>query len=131
MLLNKQGHYNETMVEVIDIIISYDLDFCLGNTVKYLLRCSKKGRFASDIEKAIDYLDLLIRLDKVPLGFFCGVLPISAVTDDRELHPEVFTALTKLFFSLKYGEPKNRIAMFKEVLEELKCLETCCTQCSL
>ena len=41
---------------VIDVIEAFDLDFRLGNAVKYILRARKKGQFEVDLEKAAWYL---------------------------------------------------------------------------
>jgi hypothetical protein len=42
-------------VEVIDI--TQHLNFCLGNAVKYILRCDQKGSPEQDLRKAIWYLE--------------------------------------------------------------------------
>jgi hypothetical protein len=49
-------HYKGNNFEVIDIIEDYNLNFNLGNAIKYILRCDKKGNKQQDIEKAIWYL---------------------------------------------------------------------------
>ena len=35
------------------------IGFCKGNIIKYVVRCDKKDSMVSDIEKAIDYLQIL------------------------------------------------------------------------
>ena len=51
-------HYTEGKIECIDFIIDKQLNFCLGNAVKYIVRAGKKeGNSAEqDIRKAIQYL---------------------------------------------------------------------------
>lgn len=49
-------HYKGNNLEVIDVIESFDLNFRLGNSVKYILRAGKKGSKKTDLEKAIWYL---------------------------------------------------------------------------
>jgi hypothetical protein len=49
-------HYQGNSIEVIDIIEDFDLNFHLGNAIKYILRCDKKGNKIQDLEKAIWYL---------------------------------------------------------------------------
>jgi hypothetical protein len=49
-------HYCGASSQPIDIIEEFDLNFCLGNAIKYILRCNKKGEKKSDLEKAIWYL---------------------------------------------------------------------------
>lgn len=50
-------HYNITKFEVIDIIEEFELDFHLGNAIKYILRAKHKGKYKEDLEKAIWYLN--------------------------------------------------------------------------
>lgn len=49
-------HYNIGAIEVIDAIEDWNLNFCLGNAVKYIARCEHKGHKKEDLEKAIWYL---------------------------------------------------------------------------
>lgn len=35
--------------------------FIKGNIIKYVVRCDKKGNASSDIKKAINYLELLLK----------------------------------------------------------------------
>ncbi len=43
-------------MEVIDVIEAFDLGFCLGNSIKYILRAGKKENRHADLLKAIWYL---------------------------------------------------------------------------
>jgi hypothetical protein len=54
--VNHPSHYMGNGVEAIEVIESYDLDYHLGNAMKYLLRSSKKGNERQDIEKSHWYL---------------------------------------------------------------------------
>ncbi len=56
-LVNNPKHYQGNKFEVIDIIEDFELGFRLANTVKYILRCDKKGNRKQDLEKARWYLD--------------------------------------------------------------------------
>ena len=38
------------------------IGFCKGNVIKYVVRCGKKEDAMSDIDKAINYLELLKRV---------------------------------------------------------------------
>ncbi len=51
---NKPEHYKTTSIDVIDFVKIYDLNFNLGNVVKYV--CRNKGTDKEDYKKAIDYL---------------------------------------------------------------------------
>lgn len=44
-------------IEAIDVIEAFNLGFCLGNTVKYVLRAGKKGERLEDLRKAAWYLE--------------------------------------------------------------------------
>ena len=51
-------HYNTGKIEVIDFIEDQNLNFHLGNAVKYISRAGKKdpAKFREDLGKAIWYL---------------------------------------------------------------------------
>jgi len=53
---NHPSHYQGQKYEVIDIIEDFELNFCLGNAIKYILRAGKKGDKKEDLRKAIWYL---------------------------------------------------------------------------
>lgn len=54
------NHYGgeESPYEAIKVIEAWDLDFCLGNTVKYISRAGKKDpkKLVEDLKKAQWYL---------------------------------------------------------------------------
>lgn len=54
--VNHPPHYNFGKIEVIDVIEDWDLDFHLGNTVKYIARSPHKGTQLEDLKKAAWYL---------------------------------------------------------------------------
>ncbi len=47
---------------VLDFIIDQQLDFTLGNVVKYVCRAKHKGKELEDLKKAAVYLDRQIKL---------------------------------------------------------------------
>ena len=55
-LIDHPQHYKGKGIEAIDVIEAFLLDFNLGNALKYILRCNKKGSKKQDIQKAIWYL---------------------------------------------------------------------------
>lgn len=55
--VNHPSHYKGRGVESIEVIEAFDLGFCLGNAVKYILRAGKKGDKIEDLQKAIWYLN--------------------------------------------------------------------------
>lgn len=57
-MVNHPPHYkSESGLESIDVIEAFGLGFHLGNAVKYILRCEKKGAAVEDLKKARWYLD--------------------------------------------------------------------------
>ena len=54
--VNHPSHYVKG-IEPIDIIESWDLNFSLGNAIKYILRSPYKGKQIEDLEKARWYID--------------------------------------------------------------------------
>tara|TARA_R110000803_G_scaffold156827_2_gene221351 strand:+ start:852 stop:1055 length:204 start_codon:yes stop_codon:yes gene_type:complete len=58
-----QPHYeNGKDYDVIDIINDYQLNFCRGNILKYVIRAGKKRDELQDLLKAKDYLEREIQL---------------------------------------------------------------------
>lgn len=59
--INHPAHYGgkDNIYEAIKIIEHYKLGFCLGNTLKYILRAGKKDpeKYIEDLEKAKWYLE--------------------------------------------------------------------------
>lgn len=56
--VNHPAHYGgaDNPYEAIKVIEAWGLDFCLGNTVKYISRAGKKGDELEDLRKAEWYL---------------------------------------------------------------------------
>ena len=60
--VNAPSHYIEGRAyEPIDVIEDWGLDFCLGNTVKYISRAGRKNDTLEDLKKARWYLDRRIK----------------------------------------------------------------------
>jgi hypothetical protein len=60
-MVNHPNHYGgeDNVYETIKVIEAWDLDFCLGNAVKYISRAGKKDKDKEleDLEKAAFYLE--------------------------------------------------------------------------
>ncbi len=55
------SYYKSSLGEVIDLVEAYDLNFCTGNILKYILRAGKKSKDPLiDLMKARWYLDRYI-----------------------------------------------------------------------
>ena len=59
-LIHKASHYNYGSIEVIDVIRDWNLNFCLGNTLKYIARADHKGTAIQDLRKAKEYINMEI-----------------------------------------------------------------------
>lgn len=56
-LVNHPPHYKAGGIETIDFIEAKDLNFRLGNVIKYVARAEKKGNPLEDLKKAKWYLE--------------------------------------------------------------------------
>lgn len=66
-MVNHPDHYNQGGIECFDVIKAfYGKDafegFCAGNVLKYTMRYKHKGNPKQDLEKAIFYLNEIIKL---------------------------------------------------------------------
>ena len=59
--VNRPSHYTEgRRFETIEVIEDWDLDFCLGNAVKYISRAGRKDDTLQDLKKAQWYVNRAI-----------------------------------------------------------------------
>lgn len=58
--INHPEHYCYGKYEPIDVIRDWQLDFCLGNVVKYIARAGRKGDTLEDLKKAKQYIEFEI-----------------------------------------------------------------------
>ena len=62
--VNHPSHYNKG-IETIDYIESWNMDFNIGNVIKYVTRAGHKDNKLEDLEKAKWYLEREINKAKV------------------------------------------------------------------
>lgn len=67
--VNHPAHYGggDNPYETIKVIEAWELDFCLGNAVKYISRAGKKGDTLEDLKKARWYIERAIQQREVKL----------------------------------------------------------------
>lgn len=55
----ENAYYKRNGIEAIDVIDAFDLNFALGNVIKYVLRAGLKNKETrlEDLRKARDYLE--------------------------------------------------------------------------
>jgi transcriptional regulator with XRE-family HTH domain len=56
-MVDHPSHYNMGEYEAIDVIEDWNLNFNLGNAVKYISRAGHKDNIVQDLKKAMWYLD--------------------------------------------------------------------------
>jgi len=60
--VDRPSHYvSGRKYEPIDVIQDWELDFCLGNALKYISRAGRKDHLTKDLHKAIWYLERKIK----------------------------------------------------------------------
>lgn len=62
--VNHPAHYKVGGIETADFILAKQLDYWLGNVVKYVSRAQHKGNYLQDLEKAQWYLSRAIEMEK-------------------------------------------------------------------
>lgn len=62
--VNHPEYYTADGLEAIDVIESFDLNFHLGNVIKYVLRAGRKCCAMKDLQKAKWYLDRQVELSE-------------------------------------------------------------------
>lgn len=55
--VNWPRHYQGNTLQAIEVIEDFQLNFHLGNAVKYILRADKKGNKEENLRKAMWYLE--------------------------------------------------------------------------
>lgn len=89
-LINHPSHYEKACAKVEPIVLCEQLDFCLGNFVKYVLRADFKGHTKQDLEKARYYL-----LRAIANGIPDNILRLKnlAYAYENDLLTDFFTCL--------------------------------------
>ena len=58
---HSQEHYKQGDIQPIEVIEDWNLNFCLGNAIKYIARAEHKGTKIADLEKAVWYLERALK----------------------------------------------------------------------
>jgi len=84
-MADSPAHYTRGSIEVWDFIRDQELNYHLGNAIKYICRAGYKGdnTKAQDLKKAIHYLENELLHTHEPHGP-SGAVPIRLLTDDWE-----------------------------------------------
>ena len=90
MVSKSPSHYTRGSIEVWDFIRDQQLNYHLGNAIKYICRAGFKGSKREDLEKAIHYLE--------------NELEYAALQDDEPVRPS-HTVPFSLWDSEQSGQP--------------------------
>jgi len=63
--IQSPDHYTHGGIEVIDFIVSWNMEYHQGNIIKYICRYKYKGTPVEDLKKARQYLDWLIEEEEL------------------------------------------------------------------
>ena len=75
------SHYSYSEIQPWDVIDAWELNYYLGNVVKYVCRAGRKGEALVDLNKALHYLQ-----KEVELAESCAFSrTMEAATDDKSL----------------------------------------------
>jgi hypothetical protein len=84
-------HYRKSNIQPIDVIVDWNLGFCLGNAIKYLGRAGKKKSASEqdDLQKALWYLVFEItKKAGVADNIVTAISDINSVTTPSQSHDE-------------------------------------------
>lgn len=128
-LENAPGHYKTANgLQSFDVIDAYELDFYLGNAWKYLTRWDKKGNGATDLEKAVHYLqEALARTpaDRSNYGAIQPALTPGFVLNSFGFTPDtpLYEAVNDLLLSRSASHPRtylrSALGLVRDFLAEL------------
>jgi len=82
-VVKSPSHYTRGNIEVWDFIRDQDLNYHLGNAVKYICRAGFKDSKVDDLKKAIHYLENEL-LHTYESDGPSGTVPLRVFTDDWE-----------------------------------------------
>ena len=90
--VNHPSHYGgDTVYETIKVLHAWDLNFNLGNAVKYISRAGKKNDYIEDLKKARFYLDYEIQHHGQTAEATSNVAEPSKLSQDQTSNGEANT----------------------------------------
>ena len=57
------SHYKDCKIQPVEYIVGNDLTFLEGNIIKYVTRHRRKGEGKKDIEKVINYAEMILEME--------------------------------------------------------------------
>lgn len=124
--INHPSHYNTGNIETIEVIEDWDLNFCLGNAVKYISRAGKKDKdkYKEDLSKAYWYImrnivnqSNLNPQKKIKKRYKNNLVEIET---DWHLSNNLFFAISNIFYSINSDNEINKIQYLLNAASILK-----------
>lgn len=80
-------HYRKSNIQPIDVIVDWNLDFSLGNAIKYIGRAGKKKSASTqdDLKKALWYLVFRITASSKEADDVVNDITFPTLTHDAEV----------------------------------------------
>lgn len=108
----RPDYYKSGGLEAFDVIDAFDLDFNLGNALKYIARAGKKGDKVEDLRKAVTYLKREIeKEEKDKKNQTQNTIKISVeqgwMMDEAEIMAEELKAKMKAISDYNAGRQEN------------------------
>ena len=104
-------HYKESDIEVIDVIEAANLNYNLGNAVKYLLRAHLKGDYVENVKKAIWYIDRHTKTTDIKQ------MSVYEALEGRNISDRVRGVVENLLFYTGFRKDRLNTAKLIELLE--------------
>lgn len=126
--VNHPKHYNFGSIEVIQVIEDWNLDFSLGNTIKYIGRAGYKdpNKKKEDLQKALWYLKRSISYYSSKENLFNDSiigkkeLDIDDILSDWNLSDCLSKAVTKIYLSLIENVKTSKLNLLELAAQDLE-----------
>ncbi len=110
-MVNHPDHYLQGLMEPIEIIEQMDMNFSLGDAIKYICRADHKGEKVQDLKKAFWYFHReLKRINKMPDNS-------ANIIRSFNLSPNLQYSLAHAF---DYAYVRNRRELLKKAIQFLE-----------
>lgn len=100
-------HYNIGR-EVIDFIEKHNLNFCVGNAIKYLCRAPYKNNLLEDLDKALWYL----KRESTTHSQLCCIPSIHSQIEEKQIYNDFFNFADSWKFDKEIHEVFYNITVY-------------------
>lgn len=109
--VNHPSHYTQYEHEVIEL--TEQLDFCVGNACKYILRSPYKGNEIQDLNKALWYIDRSMKVE--------SLVPYDAQKFADTFGDPIVSKLVRAYpyvRSVPWLDTRDRLGVVKQMIEK-------------